>query len=518
MSFAKVYAAQAHVLNAHIVSVEVDLSKGLHAFSIVGLPDKAVEESRDRISAAIKHAGFTSPKSKNHKVVISLAPADIKKEGPIFDLPMALAYLLANGDILFNPENKLFLGELSLDGNVRSVRGVLSSVRIAKACGFEDVYVPKDNAKEAALVGGIAVYPVETLGELIEHLNTKKKPESGNARKAFATLQQQPQTKIAYSETELRDVLEDIRGQETAKRGLEIAAAGGHNIGLYGPPGTGKTMLAKALAHILPPLSFDEMLEATAIHSVAGTLDESVVFRPPYRAPHHTASYVSVVGGGATPKPGEVTLAHRGVLFLDEFPEFERRVIDSLREPLEEHVVRISRARGTARFPANFILVASMNPCPCGNFGSTKECVCTPSILARYQRKLSGPIMDRIDMWIEVPHINHDKLADIPARGETKRVRQRVREARMSQSQRFSAHDFTKNSDMDVRAVDAFVPLQKKERDTLNQAAERLDLSPRAYHRVIKLARTVADLDHAENVSEPHLLEALRYRPRREAR
>lgn len=510
MSFAKVFSAQTQLLDAHIISVEVDLSKGLHAFSIVGLPDKAVEESRDRISAAIKHAGFVSPKSKNQKVVISLAPADIKKEGPVFDLPMALAYLLATDDIKFNPDNKLFLGELSLDGKVRSVRGTLSSVLIAKEAGFEEVYVPKENAKEAALVGDIAVYPVETLSELIEHLNTKKK----TSNKSPAKLQKQARTTIELSDTQLSSVLEDIRGQETAKRGLEIAAAGGHNIALYGPPGTGKTMLAKALAHILPPLSFDEMLEATAIHSVAGTLDDTLVTHAPYRAPHHTASYVSVVGGGTFPKPGEVTLAHRGVLFLDEFPEFERRVIDSLREPLEEHVVRISRARGSARFPANFILVASMNPCPCGNYGSKKECVCTPSVLQRYQRKLSGPIMDRIDMWIEVPNIKHQKLGEKTSHGETDRIRSNVLAARSTQLKRFEEFDFNKNSDMDVKAVDELVGLEEKEREMLNRAAERFDLSPRAYHRVIKLARTIADLEDSKDVGESHLLEALQYRPR----
>jgi magnesium chelatase family protein len=308
MSFAKVFAAQTYMLDAHIVTVEVDLSRGLHAFSIVGLPDKAVEESRDRISAAIKNSGFTSPKSKNQKVVISLAPADLKKEGPAFDLGMALAYLLAAGDITFNSDKKLFLGELSLDGDVRPISGVLALTREAQRFGFTEIYVPGENAKESALVSDIAVFAIKNLRELIEHL------ESGDRN--HATLAPQKQTAISYTKPRSSVCFEDIRGQASAKRGLEIAAAGGHNITLYGPPGTGKTMLAKALAHILPPLTFSEVLEVTAIHSIAGRLDNALVTNPPFRSPHHTASYVSMVGGGTIPKPGEVTLAHRGVLFL----------------------------------------------------------------------------------------------------------------------------------------------------------------------------------------------------------
>lgn len=508
MSFAKVYGAQTYMLDAHIVAIEVDLSRGLHAFSIVGLPDKAVEESRDRMSAAIKNSGFTSPKSKNQKVVISLAPADLKKEGPIFDLGMALAYLLAAKDITFNSEKKLFLGELSLDGETRPVQGVLPLVREAKEQGFEEVYMPVLNAREGALVSGISVFAVANLKQLIQHLSANNSEH--------AALTPHEQTEIAYVEPPSPVSFEDVRGQASAKRGLEIAAAGGHNIALYGPPGTGKTMLAKAFTHILPPLSFDEALEVTAIHSVAGKLGSDLITNPPFRSPHHTASYVSMVGGGAVPKPGEVTLAHRGVLFLDEFPEFERRVIDTLREPLEEHVVSISRARGSADFPANFTLVASMNPCPCGNFGSQKECVCTPTHFARYQRKMSGPIMDRIDMWIEVPNITHATLGTARSEGETSNIRERVLAARNKQQERFSKCEppIAKNGEMGVRDLERFVQISSKIRAILDHAAQKLDLSPRAYHRVIKLARTIADLEDRENIEEQHILEALQYRPK----
>ena len=308
MSFAKVYSAQTSYLKANIVNIEVDLSKGLHSFSIVGLPDKAVEESRDRVGAAIKNSGFKSPKSKNQKVVVSLAPADIKKEGPNFDLGIALAYLLASEEIKFNPKNKLFLGELSLDGELRKINGVLPLVEEAKKKGFEEVYLPKENAREAALIDGIKIFGIKDLSEIMSHLD-----ESREERKI---LKPEEKTEITFEPSEYLIDFADIKGQESAKRGLEIAAAGGHNIAMWGPPGTGKTMLAKAFAHILPPLSFEEILETTGIHSVAGSLRDELVIYPPFRAPHHTASYVSLVGGGATPKPGEVTLAHRGILFM----------------------------------------------------------------------------------------------------------------------------------------------------------------------------------------------------------
>ncbi|MEK7589800.1 MAG: YifB family Mg chelatase-like AAA ATPase [Patescibacteria group bacterium] len=511
-NFAKVYSAQTTLLSALIVDIEVDLSKGLHAFTVVGLPDKAVEESRDRVSAAIKNSGFKSPKVKNQKIVISLAPADLKKEGPVFDLGIALAYLLSCGDIKFNPEYRLFLGELSLDGYLRKINGVLPIVLEAKRKGFKEVFLPKENAKEGALIDGIKIYGVDSLQEVINHLDEKKEEKK--------LIEQEKKTKVKNKKMNHLIDFGDIKGQERAKRGLEIAAAGGHNIAMYGPPGTGKTMLAKAFCHILPPLSFEDALETTAIHSIAGILKETLITNPPFRTPHHTSSHVAIVGGGAIPKPGEITLAHRGVLFLDEFPEFERRVVEALRQPLEDRVISISRAKGSASFPASFILVAAMNPCPCGNFGSKRKCICSHIALARYQRKISGPIIDRIDMWIEVANISHDKLSEKVEEGsenkESDKIKKNVLKARGVQEKRFkSAKGRIKtNSEMNSRDLTKLVELGDNTRKTLNSAARSMDLSPRAYHRVIKLARTIADLDENKNVEESHILEALQYRPK----
>jgi magnesium chelatase family protein len=498
--FARVYSAQPLYLSAAPITVEADLSRGLHSFSIVGLPDKAIEEARDRVSAAIKHSGFPSPKSQNRKVVISLAPADIKKEGPAFDLPIALAYLLASGDIAFDPSNLLFIGELSLDGAVRPVRGVLAAVKNARDRGMRAVFVPQENAGEAALVRDITIYGIQNLREVICHLDTKSKEK--------VLLTPQDPTEIIPSAIRAAVDLGDIRGQETAKRGLEIAAAGRHNIALYGPPGTGKTMLARALQSLLPPLSFEEMLEVTAIHSIAGTLSGKPEFNPPFRSPHHSASYVSLVGGGANVRPGEVTLAHRGVLFLDEFPEFDRRAIDALREPLEEGKISVARAKGTALFPANFILIAAMNPTR-AHGGTGAEALRERE---RFQRKISGPIADRIDMWIEVPHVPHASLATPAGNGESEAARVRIKNARDLQRKRF-ATDKT-NGDMTVNDIGAEIKLNKSTQILLTDSAKRLDLSPRAYHRIIKLARTIADLDESADIGEPHVLEALQYRPK----
>jgi magnesium chelatase family protein len=506
-NFARVFGAQPSLPKAHLVSVEADLARGLHAFSIVGLPDKAVEEARDRVASAIKNSGLTSPKSTNKKIVISLAPAELKKEGAAFDLPVALSYLLAAEEISFDPAGKLFAGELALDGGVRAIRGTLSIALLARDEGFKELFIPEENASEASLVSRLTIYPVRTLADVIAHLNAK----NTSAISAYAA------APVESGEAEVAEfALSDIRGQESAKRGLEIAAAGGHNIALYGPPGTGKTMLARAVVALLPPLSEDEIIEVTTIHSLTGTLNGSVMRRPPFRAPHHTSSYASLIGGGTIPRPGEVTLAHRGVLFLDEFPEFHRDVVNALREPLEDARVSVARAKGTALFPANFMLIAALNPCPCGKYG-TRQCTCMPNAIERYRRKISGPVADRIDMWVHVGDMPPETLSIRNKRkgDETNIVRGRIAKARESQRLRFAqVKDVATNADMGPKEIESLAELTPKAEETLQGAARSMKLSPRGYHRTIKLARTIADLAGSNAIDPAHMLEALQYRAR----
>ena len=514
MSFARLYSAQMQLLKGQLVTVEVDISRGLNAFSIVGLPDKAVEEARDRVGGALKNSGFPSPKHTNVKTIVSLAPAELKKEGAYFDVAIALGFLLASDEIRFDPEGKIFIGELSLNGDIQNVRGIIPIVQAMQKKGIREMYVPWGNRREAALVPGITIYGVKTFRNLVDHLDEKIRVEKPTQ------LFEQPQTEVIYTNTFSSGIdFSDVRGQETAKRGLEIAAAGGHNIAMYGPPGTGKTMLARVFATLLPQMDLPDVLEVTGIHSAVGVNENDIVTEVPFRSPHHTASYVSMVGGGANLRPGEVTLAHKGVLFLDEFPEFDKKVIEALRQPLEDNVVSVSRARGTANFPSNFILVAAMNPCPCGNLGNKqKRCICKPNDIARYQRKISGPIIDRIDIWVQVADIDYKKLAGVGTGEKTEVIKKRVQSARNKQKQRFTNHkkNITTNAEMNVKDLAVHAQLAPKVRDLLDQSAEKLQLSPRAYHRVIKLARTIADLANANEIETTHILEALQYRPQLE--
>ena len=497
-----IYSGQVIGLDARPILVEVDITPGLHVFTIVGLADKEVQESRERISAAIKNIGALAPNKKSQRVIVNLAPADIKKEGPAFDLAIALGYLLCSGQIVFNPKEILFLGELGLDGTLRRVSGVLPLAIAARDAGFRRILVPKHNGVEAAILDGIEIIEAETLFDVIEMLAGRKEI-TPLAHRSF-------KPEIAQPDIDLKD----IKGQEKAKRALAVAAAGNHNMFMSGPPGSGKTILARAFAHILPPLSFEESIESTKIYSVAGLLGEgkSCVTERPFRNPHHTASSASILGGGTTPRPGEVTLAHRGVLFLDELPEFERRVIESLRQPLEDRTITISRANGSQTFPAQFILLAAQNPCPCGNFGNQRvNCTCSPNQISSYTKKISGPILDRIDIHITVPAVDYDSLHS--AGGESSAmVRERVSAARERQLKRFAGLPIRTNAEMGLREIKQFIPLTDSLTNYLRLAHERYHLSARAYHRVLKLARTIADLHDSDEISDQHLLEALQYR------
>ncbi|HEX7724235.1 MAG TPA: YifB family Mg chelatase-like AAA ATPase [Candidatus Paceibacterota bacterium] len=505
MSISKCYSAHLHGLTLQVITVEVDISNGLNHVSIVGLGDRAVGESKDRVSAAIKNSGFTSPKQKNQKVVISLAPANVRKEGPSFDIAIAIAYLCATGDISCDTTGILFVGELSLEGNIRKVSGILPIACQAHEHGFKTIYVPIDNAREASLASGMHIYAVSSLRQLIDHLSGRIVVDPITSLDVSS---EQP----AYP----HDVdMSMIRGNNSIKRTLEIAAAGMHNVSMYGPPGTGKTMLAQGFRTILPPLTREESIEVTGIYSAARSLGSDIIRIPPFRAPHHTASHAAIIGGGDSfPRPGEITFAHRGVLFLDEFTEFDRGVLESLRQPLEARFITLSRAKGSITFPAECILLAAMNPCPCG-MRLVGGCICSQSTLRSYDQKISGPIMDRIDIWLNVENIDYEKLSTRTHTAESSAlIRERVVRARKRQADRFARHGISKrcNSEMNPDDISRLVIMSTEARKLLRKIGETYKLSARAFHRVIKVAQTIADLREEQFIKSARILEALRYR------
>ena len=504
-NLSRVYSAELEGINAKLIEVETDLNVGLHAFNIVGLADKALNEAKERVNSALKNSGVKPPNRENRKITVNLAPADVKKTGSQYDLAIALGYLLATKQIQeFETKDKIFIGELGLDGRVRPVSGALNIAEMAREAGFEYLFLPPENASEAAAIEDVAVIPTGSLEQVIAMLEDR----CALVKTAFEA--------PARDEISVTDFSE-IKGQENAKRALTIAASGGHNLLMIGPPGVGKSLLAQAMTGILPELSLSEAIEATKIYSAAGMNQNGLLAARPFRAPHQTASLVAIVGGGPQPKPGEISLAHRGVLFLDELPEFQKNILEALRQPLESGAVHVARAKGSLVFPAKFTLVAAMNPCPCGFYGDPeKECRCSAYEVIKYQKKISGPLLDRIDLQIKVPRI---KIAELRERKNSERASEKIKNnveaARAIQRERFKKHKIKTNAEMSSKQTEELANPDASAEKFLT-TLDKTRLSPRGYYRLLKTARTIADLDASETVSANHLAEAFSYRLREE--